>query len=172
MALLMAVTFGLRRMTAVSFEHGDERVVVDQVVERPRAHDEAPHDFARMDGFVRPSDYALFHQINHAVGKHLGVDAEVFVGVEGAEHGVGDGADAHLQGRAGVDQLSAVLADGLLHIRKLGTGGFRKGRLDLDPEADLVHVNEPVAVGAGHVRIDLHDHVVRALEGGGFKPFL
>jgi hypothetical protein len=46
-------------------------------------------------------DRPVLHQRQNSVREHLGVDAEVLVVREPGEHGVGDGADAHLEGGTG-----------------------------------------------------------------------
>ena len=45
-------------------------------------------------------DDAPLHEVHHALGQHLGVDAEPVVAGERRQRGVGDGADAELQGGA------------------------------------------------------------------------
>src|SRR5688572_3667678 len=68
------------------------------------------------DPFPRPAT-------RHAVGEHLGVDAEVELVAEAAQRGIGNGADAHLQRRPILDKRRHVRpggGDGISE-RKIGT---------------------------------------------------
>jgi hypothetical protein len=49
-------------------------------------------------------DDAGLDEVDHAVGEHLGVDAEVVLVHQRREHRVGNGADAHLQNGAVGDE--------------------------------------------------------------------
>ena len=104
-----------RVVGAVAGMELDERVVVHEVVEALGADDEARDDASGVDALAPVGDDARLDQIDDAVREHLGVDAEVVLVVEAAQHGVRDCADAHLQRRAVLDQRGDVLADGLLH---------------------------------------------------------
>src|SRR5687767_12101379 len=100
-------------------EHRHLRVIVHEVIKPARAEDEARDELAGVDALLRAVDDAPFDEAHHAVGEHLGVDAEVAVRVERAQHSVGDGADAHLERRAVLDEPRDVAADGALLVRQL-----------------------------------------------------
>ena len=57
---------------------------------------EAGDHLVRVNAFLLAVDDPGFDQLHHAVGEHLGVDAEVLVVAQQAEHGLGDAADAGL----------------------------------------------------------------------------
>ena len=80
-----------------------------------------------MDVLAAVRDDAGLDEIDHAVGEHLGVDAEVVLVEQAAQHRVGNRADAHLQRRAVGDERGDVLADGVLD-RVDGRGGVRVER--------------------------------------------
>ena len=65
---------------------------------------------------MRPVMTPRLDEAHDAVGEHLGVDAEVVVVGERAEHRVRDRADAHLQRRAVGDQARHVSADRAVHV--------------------------------------------------------
>ena len=82
------------------------------------------------------------------------------------EHRVGDGADAQLQGGPVVDQLRDPAADGLFHRPDGGRSLFDQIVVALHDVVQLRHVDEGVAVGAGHLGVDLGDHGRGGLGGG------
>ena len=57
-----------------------------------------------------------FVQIHHAIGEHLGVDAQVLAVHQEGGDGIGNAADAELQGGAIFDQFGDVTADGLFGL--------------------------------------------------------
>ena len=63
-------------------------------------------------------DDARLDEIDHAVGEHLGVDAEIVLVEQAPQHRVGDRADAHLQRGAVGHERGDVLADGVLDRRR------------------------------------------------------
>ena len=75
---------------------------------RLRAEHEAGHGLAAMQGLARAVDDAGFHQRDHAIGAHFAVDAQILAVVESFEHGIGNAADAELQGGAIGDQRRDV----------------------------------------------------------------
>ena len=106
-------------------EHVDGRVVVDEVVQAARAHEEVRHHLVAVQGLAGVGDDALVVEVDDALAEHLGVDAEVVLLVQEQQHRVGDAADAELQAGAVVDEAGDVLADGLFD-------GADPGRLQLD----------------------------------------
>jgi hypothetical protein len=100
-----------RVVRAVAGVELDHQVVVDEVVEPPTAVDEARDDATRVDLLVPVGDHPVLDQGDQPVREHLGVHPEVELVAEAGEHGVGDGADAHLQRRAVLDEGGDVLAD-------------------------------------------------------------
>ena len=57
--------------------HLDHRVVVDEVVQPPRAHHERGHDLAAVALLAGAGDDAGLDEVDDGVGEHLGVDPEV-----------------------------------------------------------------------------------------------
>ena len=61
-------------------EHGNLWVIIDEIIQPPRAHHKTTNDFAGV-GFLHASvDDAAFNQIDNPIGKHFGVNAQIFVG--------------------------------------------------------------------------------------------
>lgn len=52
-----------------------------------------------------PTNTHPFDQVQHTVAEHLSVDAEILVRGQSGQHGVRDGANAHLQSCAILDQV-------------------------------------------------------------------
>ncbi len=65
---------------------GEERVVVDVVVQPPGAHAEAGDDLAPVDGLLGSGDDPGLDQVDDGVGEHLGVDAQVLLVLEELDH--------------------------------------------------------------------------------------
>ncbi len=74
------------------------------------------------------------------------------------QHRVGDGADAHLQGRAVLDEIGDVAA--YLRCRGGGRALWQLGQRIVDRHAavDLAQVDERAAPGAWHVGVDFRYH--------------
>ena len=70
----------------------------------PAFADELPFDCASLEAVVTQAP-TRFDQINHAVVKQFGVDAEIPMAAEAVEQGSGDGADANLHRRPVGDAL-------------------------------------------------------------------
>jgi len=85
--------------------------------------------------------------------------------VEEEQYGVGDAADAELQAGAVLDQTRDVPADGLFDRADVRRLQLDDRLLALDDDVDLGHVDERVAMGARHVRVDLRDHRLCDLGG-------
>ena len=157
---------GVGVVRAVAGQKLHERIVVDEVVEPPRAADEARHDPARADRLAAVGDHAGLDERDDAVGEHLGVDAEVAVAAEPGEDGVGDAADAELQAGAVLDESGHVVADPRLDVAdgpRLGPGEFPRG---LAPGRKSVARHGGSAVGAGHAVVDLREHERGRVDGG------
>ena len=145
--------------------HHHVGVAVDEVVELAGPHEEGGHELARVDRLLFVRDDAGLGQGHHAVGEHLRVDAQVLLALQEEQHGVRDGADAHLERRAVLDEFRHILADGLLEIADDGRLELDEGLVLLDDAVDLVEVDLRPE-GAGHVLVHLGDgHAVGARRG-------
>ena len=148
-------------------QHGDKWVVVHKIVKSTRSHNEGADDLAGVHALVFAGNDTPLHQVDHAIREHLGVDAQILVIGEGVEHGVGDAADAHLQTRAILDELGAVLADAFFGVGHLGRLHFVDGGVvHCHCVVDVADVDQPVAVGARHCGVHLRHHMAGRLHGG------
>jgi len=91
------------------------------------------------------------------------VDAQLAVVLERREDRVRHRADAHLERRAVVHEPRHVPPDGLLHIGPRRRREVRQRPVHLHAEVDLADVQQPIAVGARHLRVDLRHDGRRAL---------
>ncbi len=91
---------------------------------------------------------------------------EVVAVGEGLHHRVGDAADARLQRGAVGDEARHVAADGPGHLVELAVLELRQRAVHRDQVVDVVHVEEGVAQGPGHLRVDLGDDEVGGLHPG------
>ena len=144
----------------------EQRVAVDQPVEAFAADAEAGDDLALMDGLAPSGDHALLHQRHDRIGDHVGVDAEVAPVLEVPHRLAGNAAEADLQRGAVADDagdiagdLAADLVGGLVRI-------FDDRHVRPDEPVDAVDVQEGLAHGAGHVRVDLGDDPGRIADRG------
>ena len=132
--------------------HLDHRVVMDEVVEALRAHDEGGHDLAAVALLARPGDDAGLDQIDHRVREHLGVDPEIAFVAEREGRCRRDRADAELERGAVGDEIGDELADLPLDCADLPDGVLVRRHVDLDREIDVAHVDEAVAERPRHRR--------------------
>ena len=97
-------------------------------------------------------------QLDQPVREHLGVDAEVVLVAEAAQHGVRDRADADLEGGAVLDQPGDQLADACLDRRSRREPRCScSGRLVRMNACTRRQRHRRVAVGARHLVVDLGD---------------
>ena len=82
------------------------------------------------------------------------------------QHGVGDGADAHLERRTVLDQRCAVAPDGGLDLVRLGEVGLLQRGVVLHEKVDLRGMDHGVAERTGHVLVHHGDHMLGGLHGG------
>jgi hypothetical protein len=127
---------------------------VHPVVEPLRTQRERRHELVGTECLARAGHHA---EVDDAVREQLGVDAQIPVPVQGAEHGVGDAADSDLQCGAVRDALHDRRGDGSVPLVGLGRRDFDERPLALGPSEDLRHVDLVEAVGARHARIDLEE---------------
>ena len=141
-------------------------VLVDEVVELACAHDEGDHGLAAVEGLAAAVDDAAAHEVHHAAGEHLAVDAEVVLVGQRAQDGVGDGADAELEGGAVGHERGAVAPDGELHLARGGQLQLLQAVGAGDDVVDLRHMDQRVAVGEGHQLVGLDDDGLGGADGG------
>ena len=97
-----------------------ERVVVHEVVDALAAVHEARDD-APIVHMLQPVRYGTRrHEVDDAVGKHFGVNSEIQPVGESSERGIRNGADAHLERCAILDECRDVCPDSLLDRRCCG----------------------------------------------------
>src|SRR5262249_2305722 len=86
----------------------EARVVIDEIVETPRAHGPAGDDAARPVRLAGARDDALVDQVDEGLRDHVGVDAEMAPVPQVAEHGVGHAPEPDLDGRAVADDACHI----------------------------------------------------------------
>src|SRR5262249_5378992 len=94
------------------------------------------------------------------------MDSEVLLAAEGFHHGLRNGSDPHLDGRAIRDQVSNVAGDPALDVAHARWRRFDEWLVDLDPAIDLGAVEERVAERPRHPWIHLCDHQRRSTGRG------
>ena len=97
----------------------DGRVIVDIIINALRTEGKRRDGLAAMDLLFAVVDRAALDELDHGVGEHLGVDAEVVLALERHAGRVRDRADAELQARAVRNALGNEAADRLAHVVKL-----------------------------------------------------
>ena len=127
----------MRVVREVDRAHLDHRVVVDEVVQAFRAHQERGHELARVALLSRPGDDAGLDEVDDRVREHLGVDAEVALVAERQRGGGRDAADAELEGGAVRHEVGDELADPTLDVAELADRVLVGRHVDLDREVDL-----------------------------------
>ena len=145
----------------------DMGVPVDKIVQAPGTHAEGGDRLATVKGLFAVVDHPFLHQVDDAVADHFGVDTQIPVVAQIAQHRVGNLADAELQGAAVLDQHRYVLPDPFGNRVHLRRRQLEQRLLGLDPGVDLADVDEAVAAGYRHLRIDLRDHLARRVASRG-----
>ena len=109
-------------------EHVQDGIVIDEVVEASRAHEECRDKLVRVDTLAGVGDNTLLVEVDDAVAEHLRVDTEVVLLVQEAKHGLGNRPDADLKAGAVVDKVGDVPARWPLpQGRSCGAGSSRRG---------------------------------------------
>jgi len=146
-----------------NIQHRNQRVVIEEVVQAPVPHDEAGDDLAGMHALLLPRDNPSLDQIDQSIGKHLRVDAKATMVAESRQRGVRDRTDAHLQGGTVLDQRGNVLPNLLLNGRQWRRLEQRQLFVAFDHCVKNIPMNQRFPVRAGHVLIDLGDHMLGRL---------
>ena len=148
----------VRVVGIADIHHGHHRVVIDEVIDLLRTHQERGDHLALVDLLVHTVDDAFLDERQHAVGEHLGVDTEVLVVTQLGEHGVRDGTDTHLQAGAVFHEVGAVDTDLGLDLGRLGEVGRHQRRIVFHEEVDHAGRDDGVTPGAWDVFVDHGDH--------------
>ena len=145
----------------VDRQERETRIVVDEVVEPPRPQAVAGDDSVAVVRLAAAGHHAGLDEIDDAIGDDVAVDAEVAAVLEVPQRLVGNAAEPDLQRRAVVDDGGDVARDPLRGLARRRMAVFRHRRVDADQRIEAVEMDEAVAVGARHRRVDLGDHPAR-----------
>ena len=119
-----------------------------------------------MDLLFAVVDRAALDEFDHGVGEHLGVDAEVVLGLERHTGRVRNRADAELQARAVRNALGDETADRLAHLVELNRRQDRQVMVVLYDGVDLRNVDQRAAQAAGLTVVDLEEDPLGLVEHG------
>ena len=144
----------------------NQRVVVHEIVELSRTHDETHHDLAGVQGLLGVGNHAFLDQGNQTVAEHFRVDAEVLKVGEIVKNCVGDRADAELQSCAVLNEKGDVVGDLAGEIVGLALFCFKNRAIARYEHVDVPDVNEAIAEYAGHLCVDFGDDDFRGFSGG------
>ena len=144
----------------------DGRVIVDIVINALRTEGKRRDGLAAVDLLFAVVDRAALDELDHGVGEHLGVDAEVVLGLERHAGRVRDRADAELQARAVRNALGDEAADRLAHLVELDRGQDRQIVVILHDGVDLRNVDQRAAQAAGLAVVDLEEDPLGLVEHG------
>src|SRR5262245_26541346 len=143
----------------------EARVVIDEIVEAPRAHGPAGDDAAWPVRLACARDDALVDQVDEGLRDHVGVDAEMAPVPQVAEHGVGHAPEPDLEGRAVADNACHVARDPLRRLADRRMLVLDDRRVDRDQVIEAPERHQAVAVGSWHPRVDLGDDRPRGEDG-------
>ena len=152
--------------------HHKGGVAVDKIVQPPGAGGKGEHRAAPVQVLVPAGELARLGQVHHAVGEHLGVDAQILqIGLgQQSPHCVGHAADAQLEACPVGDE-----GDNLPGHRLVLPGGLGGGELVQLVALPLHHHVHPGDVDGGaqaaeghrHPGVDLHNDGAGPLQHGG-----
>ena len=144
----------------------DGRVVVDEIIDTLRAEGKRRDGLAAVDLLFAVVDRAALDQLDHGVGKHLGVDAEIVLALERHAGRIRDRADAELQARAVRDKVGDEAADRLAHIVELHRRQHRQVVVILHERVDLRDMDQRAAQRTGLTVVDLEVNTLGLFEHG------
>ena len=144
---------------------GEEWIVVNVIVNPPRADGEAGDDFAMVRRLARAVDGARLDQLNNAVGDHLRVNAEVFLVLEEAKHRLRNAPDAELNGGTVFHQRGDVFGDLPGRLGDFSRRHFQNRRLRRHQHVNVMGVDGTIPERPRHVRVHLRDDE-RGIFGG------
>ena len=156
----------IRVVDIVDRQDLDGRVVVDEIIDTLRAEGKRRDGLAAVDLLFAVVDRAALDQLDHGVGEHLGVDAEVVLALERHAGRIRDRADAELQARAVRDKVGDEAADRLAHVVKLHRRQHRQVVVILHERVDLRDVDQRAAQRAGLAIVDLEINALGLIEHG------
>ncbi|HEY2469414.1 MAG TPA: hypothetical protein VGI45_16455 [Terracidiphilus sp.] len=129
------------------------------VVEEPlRSEHERRDCFAAMQRFARPVDHTFFHQVDNAVGTHLGVNAEIVLVFETMEDRFRDPTDSRLERGAIGNERGYMPGDVEMHLGAGFGSEFEQRARGFNERRYPADVNGCVTVGARSAVIHLGDH--------------
>ena len=111
-----------------------------------------------MQRFPLAVDHARLHQINHAVGAHLGVDAQVALVGEAVQHRLRDAADAGLQRGSVGNQRGHVACHAHMQLGARLRFQLQQRAVRLHNGGNVVHVHGGLAVRARHLPVHFGNH--------------
>src|SRR5262249_24423579 len=133
-------------------------IVVDEVVEPPRAQAVAGDDAATVARLTAPGDHAGLDELHYSIGHDIAMDAEISVTLEMAEGLIGNAPEPDLQRRAVLYDRCDVARDALRDLGDLGMPVFRHRRVDFHERIEMLEMDEALTVRARHRWVHLSDH--------------
>ena len=147
-----------RVVDVANVAHQHQRVLIDKVIQPPRAVDKACNDTPRVGHFLLAGHDAALDQFHHTIGKHLGVNAQAPVIKKRGQHRIRNRPNPHLQRRTVFDQGGAVFPDGQLDRTLRLDRALWNRRVAIDDGMKAADMNQPVSIRTRHVRVHLRHH--------------
>ena len=144
-------------VSEVDRTHLDHWVVVDELVQAMRPHDERGHDLAPIAFLGGSGHDPPFGQVDDCVGEHLGMDPQVAMVDQGERGGGWNRPDPELDGCAIRDEAGDMLPDPPLDVADDAHRHFIGGDVHLDGEVDCVDMDEALTECPRHRPVELHD---------------
>ncbi len=89
----------------------DHGIIIQKVQQATRPHNKAGDDLAAIARLAGPGNHSPIHEIEHPVGKHFAMHAQVTPIGQRLQDGIGNSADAQLQRRPILDQVRYMPAN-------------------------------------------------------------
>lgn len=135
----------------------DVRIAVDELIKRLVAPDEAADGLAGVKVLAPVGDHAALHEPSGGGAEDLGIDAQIVLVVQGVRHGVGQVAQADLDGVAVPHQGSGVGCRLPLRLRGGELRWMGHGAVGFDQAVHLADVDFPARQQQRHMGVDLKD---------------
>src|SRR3989442_1570786 len=139
-------------------------IIIQKVHQATRPYDKAGDYLASVKGFAGPGNDSPLDEVEHPIGEHFAMDAQVTPIGQCLKDGVRNGADTKLQRRPILDQIRYMPAYLPLHLVGRLLPHLMQGPIPVHRVIKLGQMHEAIAVGPGYLRIHEGDDLAGIID--------